>query len=102
MSVLLLYRDIYEISTDSTPIQGVKVRGRIRKFALGLGQNLLAENDQDREDIVRFAVPTGEDIISIQTYITSIIPDAHITSVLTNIANPTLSKLNINDASRYT
>lgn len=101
MSMPVLHRDIYEITTDQTPIQGVKVRGRIRKFALEIQQNLLAENDQDREDIVRFAVPTGEEIGAIKGYIISIIPDAHITPVMNNIPNPVLSKLNINDSSRY-
>jgi hypothetical protein len=101
MSIPLLHRDIYEITADATPIQGAKVRGRVRKFALDTQQNLLVENDENSEKIVRFAVLTGSDITIVSDYIMSIIPDAHITSMMTNVANPTLSKLKINDVTRY-
>jgi hypothetical protein len=98
---MLIHRDIYEITADQTPIQGAKVRGRIRKFAIEHNQNCLTENDQHNEKIVRFAIPTGESADNIKDYIISIIPDAHITLMNKNIANPVLSKLNINDCNRY-
>ncbi len=97
----LIYRDIYEITAKQTPIQWVKVRGRVRKFALDTQQNILVENDESSEKIVRFAVLAGSDIAAISDYIVSIIPDAQIISAMTNIANPTLSKLKINDTTRY-
>ena len=98
---MLIQRDIYEITADQTPIQWASVRGRIRKFATENRYNCLTENDQFSEKIVRFALPAGELVEPIQNYILSIIPDAHITLAAQNIANPVLSKLNINDSSRY-
>jgi len=44
--------DIYEIRTDSTPINKVMFRGRIRKFGLENKRNILAENTQDIEKSV--------------------------------------------------
>lgn len=98
---MLIHRDIYEITADQTPIQWAKVRGRIRKFSTENGYNCLTENDQFNEKLVRFAVPTDESIENITQYIVSIIPDARITQVMTDIPNPVLSKLNINDSRRY-
>lgn len=97
----LLSRDIYEITTDTTPIHGVKMRWRIRKLCLENMQNVLLEND-DKENIVRFAVFTNDSIENIQTYLNSILSDVHINKIMGNISNPILSKLQTNDESRYT
>lgn len=40
----LLSWDIYEIHTEETPINGVMLRGRIRKLWLEKWINILAEN----------------------------------------------------------
>ena len=97
----LLSRDIYEITTDTTSIHGVKLRWRIRKLCLQNVQNVLLENDE-QENIVRFAIFHNEWIEKIQAYLSSILSDVHVTKVMENISNPILSKLKTNDESRYT
>ncbi len=51
--------DICEVNTDETPIKGVMLRGRIRKFAIKNNLDLLTENASDTENTVRFAVHHG-------------------------------------------
>lgn len=97
----LLSRDIYEITTDTTAIHGVMMRWRIRKLCLQNMQNVLLENDE-KENIVRFAVLHDESIEKIQIYLCSILSDVHINKIIDNIQNPILSKLQTNDESRYT
>jgi|TARA_B100001964_G_C13711543_1_gene370505 hypothetical protein len=94
--------DIYEIKTKSTSINGVMLRGKIRKLCLENKRNVLAENTQDIEKSVRFAIPTGEDPSTIQEYLHKILPDASIELVREKIPNPVLSKLKINIEDRYT
>ncbi|MFT4326272.1 MAG: hypothetical protein ACMXYK_02105 [Candidatus Woesearchaeota archaeon] len=102
MTMRLILWDIYEIQTKNTPINGVMLRGRIRKLSLENNRNVLLENTQDIENSVRFAVPVGEDISNIKKYLYTIIPDVSITLVKENIPNPVLSKLKINIEDRYT
>lgn len=94
--------DIYEVTTDSTPITGVMLRGRIRKLCLEQNRNVLVENARDVAETVRFAIPTGEDIFAINNYLNKILPDVKIEKVRENIPNPTLSKLIVNIEDRYT
>ena len=94
--------DIYEIQTETTPINGVMLRGRIRKFCLENNRNVLAENTQDIEKSVRFAIPSGEDVSAIKEYLNKIIPDVSIELVRENIPNPVISKLKVNIEDRYT
>jgi len=98
----LISWNIYEITTVSTPINGVMLRGRIRKFGLENGQNILTENTQDIEYSVRFAVISHDPIHAISEYLISIIPDISIKLVQKNIMNPVLSKLKVNKEERYT
>lgn len=98
MTVLLLW-DIYEIHSSAS-LQGVMLRGRLRKFANQHNENLLVENDEDG-DIVRFALIAESDPALMQDYILSIIPDAQITHIDT-VPNPVLSKLKVNLDERYT
>ncbi len=98
----LIIWDIYEIQAKETPINGIMLRGRIRKFYLEKNQNVLAENTQDIEASVRFAVQSGEDVSEIIDYLHRILPDATIELVLSDVVNPVLSKLKINIESRYT
>ncbi|HCX45032.1 TPA: hypothetical protein DGT35_00250 [Patescibacteria group bacterium] len=98
----LLKWDIYEIRTKSTPITGVMLRGRIRKFCLENKRNVLVENAQEIKESVRFAIPSGEDSSIIQKYINKILSDASINLVEEDIPNPVLSKLKVNVEDRYT
>ncbi len=97
----LLEWDIYEVSSDKVPLQGVKCRGRIRKCALEHNVNLLAENAADKENTVRFAVLKGEDISFLQEFINKTFSNPSLSKVGT-FYNPILSKLKKNDETRYT
>lgn len=101
MYTKLIGWDIYEIKTTNTPIQGVMLRGRIRKLCLNLQRNILLENAEDDDNIVRFAVPTNEGTHEITNYLQSIIPDVTINLISQNIPNPVLSKLKVNLEERY-
>jgi len=94
--------DIYEVTTKSTPINNVMLRGRIRKFCLESDRNVLVENSQDIENSVRFAVTTGESATEIKIYLNKILPDVKIELVKENVPNPVLSKLKVNIEDRYT
>jgi hypothetical protein len=98
----LIHWDIYEIRTEKTPINGVMLRWRIRKFCLNEKRNVLVENTGDIQWCVRFAIPADEDPEIIIHYLQSIIWDAEIERVLWAIPNPVLSKLIINQEDRYT
>ncbi len=98
----LIKWDIYEVTTEKTPINRVMLRGRIRKLCLKSNKNVLVENTQDIEKSVRFAIPSGEDVYIIKDYLNKIIPDVSIELVKTNIPNPVLSKLKVNIEDRYT
>ncbi len=102
MNKELIRWDIYEITTKETPINGVMLRGRLRKFYLEKGINLLTENTQDIEASVRFAVISGHDVSDINDYLISIIDDVTIKLVLESVPNPVLSKLKVNIEDRYT
>jgi hypothetical protein len=98
----MLLWDIYEISSDETSLNGVMLRGRIRKFSLENDTNLLVENTEDVDNGVRFAVLAGTSAENIKLYIQNIIPDAQIILALESIKNPGLSKLKVNKEERYT
>ncbi len=93
--------DIYEIQTNTTPIHGVKLRGRIRKFALQNQITLLTENATDAENTVRFALLKDESPKQVEDYLKSIISDVIIAQIKQNIKNPVLSKLKVNLEKRY-
>jgi len=94
--------DIYEISSVSTNIEGVMLRGRIRKFALLNNINLLAENASDEEKKVRFAIIEDTDASKIINKIKEMIPDSEIKLIKQKVPNPVLSKLKVNLEERYT
>lgn len=102
MSKELIKWDIYEIKTETTQINGVMFRGKIRKLCLENDRNVLVENTEDIENSVRFAIPTGEDSIEIEKYVLTVAPDAIIDKVMESIPNPILSKLKVNQEDRYT
>ncbi len=101
----MLYWDIYQVNSATENLIGVKFRGTVRKFAIEKDFVLLAENAQDEENTVRFALieNTYESKLfqQITDFIRSIIPDAEIKRVLDKVPNPILSKLKNNDVSRY-
>ena len=98
---MLLSWDIYEIRSDTTPLQGVKLRGKIRKFTIEKGITCLTENAFDEENVVRFALLTDTNPNQISEFINKLLPEAVITESLKNIPNPVLSKLKVNDSTRY-
>lgn len=71
ISEKLIKWDIYEIKTETTPINGLMLRGRIRKFYLEKNRNVLVENIEDIENSVCFAIPTNEDSSEINKYVLS-------------------------------
>ena len=92
--------DIYEI-TSSTPIHGVMLRGRIRKFAIEKNQTCMVENASDKENTVRFAVITEEDSEAITGFIKTLAEGISVEKIEGSIKNPVLSKMKVNDESRY-
>jgi len=99
----LLTWNIYEISSDEK-LHGIKFRGRIRKFGLVNGINVLAENasHKDGDNKVRFAVLNEEDANKVTEFIKSVFPEAKIELILSNVKNPVISRLIINKEERYT
>lgn len=93
--------DVYEITSAGTSLTGVKLRGTLRKFTLASQINLLAENASDRENCVRFAVIAGADVTVIRRFIVETIGDIDVKLVLEGVQNPVLSKLKVNDVTRY-
>lgn len=97
----LINWDVYEIKTKSSPITEVMLRGRVRKFCLENNRNLLIENAEDSKNIVRFAVPSGEDISDIKKYLEKILSDVFVEKIKSKIPNPVLSKIKVNLEDRY-
>lgn len=97
----LLYWDIYEISTKTSAINGVMLRGRIRKLGLEKQFNVIAENTEDKDNGVRFAVLEESSAGQVVEYIESILEDATITLISEGMPNPILSKMKVNQESRY-
>lgn len=98
----LLYRDIYDIAADQTSLNGVMLRGRLRKLSLEYAQNILLENTSDRDNGIRFALLAGESSTHIKSYLHSLADDIHIKLIQEKVPNPVLSKLKINQEERYT
>lgn len=98
----LLTWNIYEISAVNSSLNGVMLRGRIRKLGIEQGFNVLAENTEDKENGVRFAVLSDSDAETITTYLHTILDDVSVANIDTSVQNPVLSKRKVNDADRYT
>lgn len=97
----LIWWDIYEISTTSTSINWVMLRGRLRKIWLENEINILAENTTDIGKCVRFALFHGQDPKLFIDYLNTIIDDCNIELIKENLPNPVLSKMKVNIESRY-
>ena len=98
---MILYWDFYEIRSTGVPLHGVKLRGRIRKFTIENDITCLMENASDEENVVRFALLADEDPARVLAFVKSLVPEVSISESLKNIPNPVLSKLKINDPTRY-
>lgn len=98
----LLKWDIYDISSTTSSLNGVMLRGRIRKLGIERGFNILAENTDDRENGVRFAVLSEEDASVVSNYLNTIAADIVVCLVERGVENPVLSKMKVNRAERYT
>ncbi len=101
MGKSLIKWDIYEIKAKSSHLTGVMLRGRIRKLCLENNKNVLLENAEESENIVRFAVLSGEDAILIKDYLRKILPDVHVEKIKEEVINPILSKIKVNLEERY-
>ena len=98
----LLKWDIYDISSTTSSLNGVMLRGRIRKLGIERGFNVLAENTDDRENGVRFAVLSEKDASVVSNYLDTIAADIVVYLVERGVENPVLSKMKVNIAERYT
>lgn len=98
---MLLSWDLYEIRCENEIIHGVKLRGRLRKFTIENNITCIIENAQDEDNIVRFGLLAESDPKLIIEFIKDILPKAIITDSLKKVTNPVLSKLKVNDLSRY-
>lgn len=101
----MLYWDIYQVNSESQNLIGVKFRGTVRKFAIENNIILLAENAQDEENTVRFALIENtyeqELLEKITAFMRTIVSDGEVKQVLNSVPNPILSKLKNNDLTRY-
>ncbi len=78
------------------------LRGRIRKLGLEKSFSVLTENASDKENCVRFAVLESTDADTISLYLQTVVDDVHVDKVAEGVKNPVLSKLKVNDETRYT
>lgn len=97
----MIFWDLYEIRCDHEVLHGVKLRGRIRRFTIENDIVCLVENAYDEKNVVRFGVIASSDLSLVSGFIRTILPNATIENSLKNVPNPVLSKLKVNDSSRY-
>lgn len=103
----LLSWKIYEVTSPSL-LQKVMFRGRLRKFCLQKSFNILTENDEDNKNCVRFALLDHGDE-NMHTLEFEIVRNFLLEKIDGNIEieyigdfnNPVLSKIKVNDVSRY-
>jgi len=98
---MILSWDIYEIRCDCAELHGVKLRGRIRKFTIDKGISCFVENASDEKNVVRFAVQEETEAQIVGDFVQTLVPKAKVVCVMKDMANPVLSKLKVNDLSRY-
>jgi hypothetical protein len=101
MNEKLLLWDVYEVSSMEHSLNGVMLRGRIRKLGIEKSFNVLTENTDDENGRVRFAVLNEQDMMSVTKYLKDMIDDVKVAVVLQKCPNPVLSKIKVNIESRY-
>lgn len=97
----LLKWNIYDIKAVTSSLNGVMLRGRIRKLGIENSFNVLAENTEDRQNGVRFAVLSEAHADSVKDYLSTVADDITIELIESNVLNPVLSKLKVNLENRY-
>jgi len=97
----VLHWDIYEITTKESSIQGVMLRGRIRKYSLENDIALLTENASDVQNAVRFGIFHEENPEQVISFVKSVIVDSKVSLIQENVPNPVLSKMKVNKEERY-
>lgn len=97
----MIFWDLYEIQCGQGLLHNIKLRGRIRKFTIEHNIVCIVENAQDKENVVRFGLIAGSDTALVLEFIKSIMKEVSVVSCLKNVPNPVLSKLKVNDLSRY-
>ena len=98
---MILSWDFYEIRSSGAALHGIKLRGKIRKLTIENDISCLMENALDEENVVRFALIANSDPRRVIEFVKGLIPEVVITESLKNIPNPVLSKLKVNDSTRY-
>lgn len=98
----LLYWYIYEVKSQTSSLNGVMLRGRIRNLGIEKDFNVLAENTEDTENGVRFAVLDKDYAEIVSKYMQTLADDITVELIDENIPNPVLSKLKVNISERYT
>lgn len=93
--------DLYEIRSVGNVLHGIKLRGRIRKFSIENDLTCLMENASDEDNVVRFALLAGAESNVVVDFVKTLLPEATISLVQKDVPNPVLSKLKVNDPSRY-
>jgi len=97
----LLEWDMYELISDKHALNGVKLRGRLRKFGIRNHINIIADNTECVKGRVRFCVLTSTDITPIKEFLKNIISDLKLEKKFEKIKNPVLSKIKVNNTDRY-
>ncbi len=97
----ILTWDIYEIRCDCAALHGVKLRGRIRKFTIENQLTCFVENASDEENLIRFALLANTNSAPISEFVKTLVPEAIVSESLKSMPNPVLSKMKVNDPSRY-
>jgi hypothetical protein len=108
MKKIVLTWQLYEAFSDSIPLTNIKFRGTLRKFALQQQINILVENATDKENVVRFAILVDYDSLKNIEMIGVFLKEKFEEKVkilslkdFRFVENPVLSKLSVNDSSRY-
>ena len=97
----LLRWNIYDVKATTSSLNGVMLRGRIRKLGIEKKLNVIVENTEDRQNGVRFAVLAQADADIIKNYLSTIANDITVELIDEGVPNPVLSKMKVNIESRY-
>ena len=98
---MILHWEFYEIRSPKVLLHGIKLRGRIRKFTIEKEITCLMENASDEENVLRFALLADSDPQLVFEFIKGLKFEVVISDSLKDVPNPVLSKLKVNDLTRY-
>ena len=97
----LLIWNIYQVSSRGSFLNGVSLRGRLRKLGIEKNINVLTDNAEDGTNIIRFATLSSNDAEIVSVYLKKTISDVDIELKIEAIPNPVLSKLSVNETTKY-